>query len=203
MIPYNSCMKLILDFDDVIFDNTRRFKPHMYHLLVLAGIPKAKSVRHNKLVREHQFSLKNFIADLLGSDRKKNSQLYKKAIEKCPEYVNQRLVKLVKRVGKKNCYLVTSGDWEFQHEKIRSAGVSQLFNQVLIAPESKRDLVHSICEKYSGERVLFVDDKARFFSGLNFRKFPNLKTLLFDKNGYRNVLRWVSGELRGKSQSAL
>ena len=37
------------------------------------------------------------------------------------------------------------------------------------------------------EEVIFVDDKAKHFEDLDFKKYPNLKTVLYDDKGFEKL----------------
>ena len=59
-------MKYIFDFDDVLFNNTKQFKEHMYACLEKAGVSRGKAEEYYNTVRENRFSLKAFIKTLFA-----------------------------------------------------------------------------------------------------------------------------------------
>ena len=97
-----------------------------------------------------------------------NKELYDKLMSESPNFVNQEILKLIRKAGKENCYMVTYGDKEFQKEKIEKSGVSKLFSEIFIVQNGKKEAVESICAKHSEEQVLFIDDKAEHFEDLDF-----------------------------------
>lgn len=181
-------MKLILDFDDVLFNNTKQFKERMFSSVAKQGIPRIKAEEYYKKIRVNQFSLKNFLTVLFNGEKAIIRKVYKEIMKKCPDFLNKKLIELVKKIGKRDCYLVSTGDKEFQHEKIKKSGTWKLFTEVRITTVSKKDFVEEICEKNKGGKVIFVDDKAVFFADLNMKRYPNLKTVLYDKDGYKKLL---------------
>ena len=107
-------------------------------------------------------------------------------MSKCDNFVNNELVKFVKKIGKKNSYIVTYGDMEFQLEKIKKSGIYSLFKNIIVVIDSKKEVIEKICIQYKNEEVIFIDDKKEHFKNLDFKKCPNLKTILFTNNALRN-----------------
>ena len=105
--------------------------------------------------------------------------LYEELMNESPNFVNEEILKVIKKAGKENCFMVTYGEKDFQEEKIKRAGVGGLFSEIFIVQESKKEAVEKICAKYKDETVLFIDDKAEHFENLDFKKYPNLKTILY------------------------
>lgn len=146
-------MKYIFDFDDVLFNNTKMFKEHIYQCLEETGIKRNIAEEYYQTVREREFSLKDF--------------------------TNTVLVDTVKKLGKENCFIITNGEQEFNSDKIKYSGVGYLFNKIYIVPGSKKEFVYEICNKYKDEKVIFTDDKIRFFEELDLSKYPNLHNVLY------------------------
>ncbi len=169
-------MKLILDFDDVLFKNTPEFKDWMFSVIAEAGVMRKKAEAEYKKVRMDQFSLRNFLTGLIGND-----DIYKKIISICSKLVNEEMIASARQTGRENCYLVTNGDREFQEDKIRRSGIVPLFKEIHILPGSKKEVIEKICQKNPGEEIIFYDDKEKFFADLDRRKYPNLKTVLYKR----------------------
>ncbi|MFA5791586.1 MAG: hypothetical protein WC884_00945 [Candidatus Paceibacterota bacterium] len=167
-------MKYILDFDDVLFNNTKEFKPYMYGCLEKAGVPREVAEPYYKIVRINKFWLK----DLLFHFSLKES-LYEEILKGSKKFINKKLVNLVKKLGKKNCYILTHGGEEFQLDKIKRTGIVPLFKDVVVVFGKKTKTIEKICKKYKNETVFFIDDKQKHFDELNIKKCPNLKTILY------------------------
>ena len=127
-------MKYIFDFDDVLFNNTKQFKEHIYKCLEKAGISRTVAETYYTEVREKEFSLKNFISTLLkrGKIDKKMEDIYEEIMSECPNFINNELLDEIERLGKNNCYLVTYGGKEFQQDKLDRSGVSIYFSQTYV-----------------------------------------------------------------------
>ena len=52
----------------------------------------------------------------------------------------------------------------------------------MVVADEKRELIEKICAEYKDEPILFIDDKIKHFEDLDFKKCPNLKTILYDIN---------------------
>lgn len=177
-------MKYIFDIDGVLF-YTDKFVKHEHFCLGKVGISTelAESLYKKNRGAGQLFSLKKFIKDL--SEQSKLSGkidekiLFEKIMGKCESFVNKKLLKFIKKAGKKNCYVVSYGGKEFQTEKMKRAKLLKFFKEVIIVPGSKRSAVEKICAKYSNEPVIFIDDKATHFEDLDFKKCQNLKTILY------------------------
>ncbi len=183
-------MKFIFDFDDVLFYNTDGLKKRIYFCLDKIGIPYNESEAYYKKIRGGEFLLKDFIFELLtkkGIKTVKTEDVYEDIMSKAPEFVNKDLTVLIKNLGKENCYLVTYGGYEFNKAKVEKSGLAPLFREIEIVQGSKKESVEKICEKYKDEQVFFTDDKIEFFKDLDFKKCPNLKTILYDEKGLEKL----------------
>ncbi|MEK7539555.1 MAG: hypothetical protein AAB595_02880, partial [Patescibacteria group bacterium] len=54
-------MKFIFDFDDVLFNNTKQFKEHMYMCLEKAGVSRNVAEKYYKEIRGGKFWLKKML----------------------------------------------------------------------------------------------------------------------------------------------
>ncbi|MBI2630959.1 HAD hydrolase-like protein [Candidatus Nomurabacteria bacterium] len=174
-------MKYIFDFDDVLFNNTAQFKVHMFSILAEAGVPEKSARAHYLEVREKEFSLRNFIQTLFTKYNLRYSVdvVYQQIMEQTPNFLNTELVELIKKIGKENCYLVTNGDQEFNNDKVKYSGTSDLFKKIYIVPGTKKEVIRKICEENKTEEILFLEDKQKFIDDLEIEKHPNLRTILY------------------------
>lgn len=185
-------MKYIFDFDDVLFRNTEMFKPRMFGLIADAGVPREEVEKDYSRpeVRWQQFSLKRFIKRMFethtamlvpGADPEK---VYANIMSEAHNFLNTKLIDEIKKIGPENCYIVTNGEYAFNHDKLSSSGILRVIDEknVRIVPDDKGDAIEEICKKYGGENVIFIDDKPRFIEELQARKIENLKTILYIGN---------------------
>ena len=176
-------MKFIFDFDDVLFDTTTQFKEHMYKSLEKAGVPRSVAEEYYNGVQTNKLWLR----ELLAHFSIKEESVYEKILDESKNFINKKLLSLIKKLGKANCYIVTYGNNEFQRDKIKRAGIDSFFREVIVVPESKKGAIEKICDLHKNEEVVFIDDKAKYFSNLDFVKYPNLKTILYDEHGLQKL----------------
>ncbi len=178
-------MKYIFDFDDVLFNTTKQLKRRMFLCLEKIGIPRKISEEYYKTVRKNQFSLKNFISALLIREKinKINAEeLYEEILSECKNFTNIKLLKTIKKIGKRNCFIVSNGEKKFQQDKIKRSGIALLFSKIYIVLESKKEIIYALCDKYKNEKIFFIDNKIKFFEDIDLKKCRNLKTILFTDN---------------------
>ncbi|KKQ43957.1 MAG: hypothetical protein US64_C0020G0003 [Candidatus Nomurabacteria bacterium GW2011_GWC1_37_9] len=188
-------IKIIFDFDDVLFDNTKQLKTRMYSCLEKNGISKDVAEKYYKEVREAEFYLKDFISKLLirhNISKVSQGDIYEEIMCKCKDFVNKDLLGIVNNLGKSNCYIVSNGEKDFQKDKIDRSGIYSLFSEVNIVPKSKKDNIERICSENKDSRIIFIDDKPKFFNDLDMERCKNLKTILFDENGLEKLITEIN-----------
>lgn len=167
-------MKYIFDFDDVLFNNTKEFKPYMYTCLEKAGVPRNIAEPYYKEIRVNRFWLKNLLSHF-----SLNESLYEEILKESKKFINKNLINLVKKLGKENCFILTHGGEEFQLDKIKRTGVTPLFSDIIVVFSKKTEIIEKICAKYRNEKIFFIDDKQKHFDELNLKECPNLKTIFY------------------------
>lgn len=184
-------IKLICDFDDTL-SNTKKFKENMFLNIEKAGVSHSFAEQSYKEVRDLNtpFSLKVFLSLLFRQKGKEKviKDLYEQILSSCPDLLNKKLINIVKTIGKTNCYIVTNGDKDFQLDKIERSKANRLFHSITVVPGSKKETIEKICIENSDSRIIFIDDKPKFFNDLDMKKCKNLKTILFDDNGLKNLI---------------
>ncbi len=176
-------MKFIFDFDDVLFHNTKLLKPYMYARFEEAGVPRNIVEPYYNEIKK---TSKTWLKDLLVHFSLKEN-LYEDILEKSKNLANKEVIEIIKKLGKENCYILSHGGEDYQLEKIKRSGVFSLFREVIVVFDKKTKKIEEICERHKDEKVLFVDDKEHHFENLDFKKYPNLKTILFDENGLEKL----------------
>ncbi|OGI63561.1 hypothetical protein A2818_01910 [Candidatus Nomurabacteria bacterium RIFCSPHIGHO2_01_FULL_40_12] len=177
-------MKYIFDFDDVLFNTTQHFKEQMCLILEKNGISRILIEEYTKKERWNLFTLKKMFVHFSVKE-----DVYEEIMKESKNSINQELLKLIKKLGKLNCYLVSYGDEEFQLEKIKRSEVGTLFSEIIIVQGSKKEAIEKICTKHKDEEVIFIDDKAKHFEDLDFVKYPNLKTILYTEQNIEPYLQ--------------
>src|SRR3989344_673275 len=143
-------MKYIFDFDDVLFNNTEQFKKHMFRFITEAGVPLevAQEYYYRPEVHGQEFSLRDFISRLFSQFGIKIPQggVYEAIMVRCPEFVNTELVLALKRIPRRDRYIVTNGQREFNMDKIKRSGIHELFDEenIFIVPRGKEEAIDEI-----------------------------------------------------------
>jgi FMN phosphatase YigB (HAD superfamily) len=180
-------MKVIFDFDDVVFD-TKRFKETIFAVLDTRGYRSGRSLYNTMRTSGEPFSLLLFISHVTADSSEEHIEaIYEDIVSKSSHFVNNDVVEIMKNIGKENCYIVTHGDEKFQRDKIRESLGEELVQEVVVVSGSKADAIKKICKQHKEEDVIFVDDKLFFINDLPVSDCVNLKTVLFNEHGLENL----------------
>ena len=176
-------MKLIIDFDDTIFDTERFKKEKLFPALTQYGVSK----------KVFEISYKKYYKKNTTYDVYKHLELLEKKftikIDKAlfslqisknlhtfifPEYI-----RIFEKCGKDNIYIITQGEKEFQKLKIYSSLIQKKVKKILIVDDSKQNELERLCSLWSAELIIFIDDK---FKNLSFEnKSTNLRRIFIGK----------------------
>lgn len=190
----NDNIKLIFDFDDVLFDNTKQFKTRMYSCLEKNGVSRDIAEKYYKESRK-QFSFKDYISYLLTISKItkiSSNDIYNEVMDKCEEFINKDLLEIINKIGKHNCYIVSQGEKEFQLDKIQHSNINHLFSEINVVSESKKEMIERICSENQNSSIIFIDDKIEHFKDIDMGKCKNLKTILFDENGLQKLIAEIN-----------
>lgn len=188
-------MKLILDFDDVLF-NSSKLKEKFFAVLAFHGVKNAEEEYHFERANDRPFSLWLFLKRICREeDMRDAGLLYEEIMSTCHECRNEAVIEVVNKVGRDNCYIVSNGESEFQNEKLVRSGIYTLVREVFVVPGSKKEVIEGLCQQWSKEEVVFAEDKDKFLNDIDEVKCPNLRKVLFDKNGLEKLELQVEGSL--------
>lgn len=194
-------MKLILDFDDVIF-NANAFKELMFFYLGERGIRNAGEVYEKMREKEEMFSVLRYLEEL-GIKESERDEVYEGIMTPCVWLVNKEVIEIMDQVGIENIFILSQGDEAFQRDKIdRAVGDKVLGSHVAVVPESKTEELKRICEMYKDEDVIFADDKLKFLNALPASSLPNLKTVLFNERGLQTLQAEIEESRRIEGRKA-
>lgn len=177
-------MKLVVDFDDVVFD-TASLKKATFSVLSEIGINNGEELYRSTRAFIQPFSLKQFLLLVCGEIGRSEdvNRLYELIMKDCQSFVNESMVSILKEIGKENCYIVTQSDEEYQKDKVTRTGLQDLVQEVIIVSGSKKEAIESLCAYFPSEEIIFVDDKQKFFDDIDMKKCKNLRTILYNENG--------------------
>lgn len=185
-------MKLIVDFDDVLFD-AASLKQLAFKVLTEIGVTNGEELYTSKREFIQPFSLKQFLL-LVCNEKEKGEdveRLYELIMKDCPSFVNGEMVSVLKEIGKESCFIVTQSEEGYQKDKIKRTGLQDLVEEVVIVSSTKKEVIESLCNRFSKEEVIFVDDKRKFFDDIDMEKCKNLKTVLYDQNGIASLKKEI------------
>ena len=184
-------MKLVLDFDEVLF-KTREMKGHFTRVLELLGVDSRMT---ELLYMKHRetgipFSLKRFlwaVSIRTDIDEVASPETYEEIMKGCATFTNHELVNLIKPLGKENIIILTNGDKEYQMEKIKRSIGEDFASEIIVVKGSKKDALHAICNHHKKSQIIFVEDQPKFLDDLEAGSLKNLTTVLFGITGIHDV----------------
>lgn len=187
-------MKLILDFDDVLF-NSKALKEVMFGVLRDEGMENGEDLYEVERRSGRAFVPRDFLRRACRTQEDEGDtiievdvdSMYEKIMGRCPDFVNQELVALVQSVGKENCYIISNGNKEFQEDKVVRANLNTMVTKVIVVPGTKSVEIEQICKEFSNEEIVFVDDKSIYFDDLDREACKNLKAVLYNENGLESL----------------
>lgn len=174
--------KYIFDFDDVLFFNTEKFKKYMYRCFEEIGVQFDTVKKYYKIEIEKGWTLPNLVASVLKGENITSiskEELSEKIMGECKNFTNNELINRIKKLEVKDCYMVTHGVKEYQLEKVSRTGIGPLFTQIFTVLDTKKGPVEMICEQFKDDEIIFIDDKEKRFADLDFKKYPNLRKVLY------------------------
>jgi FMN phosphatase YigB (HAD superfamily) len=193
-------MTIILDFDDVLFDNT-------------VGLKKALA----KIFRKHKadfwevyskirtarggYSLKKHLA-LLG---KKNKAIDVEGIEKetdklflnIKQFLFPDVLNFLKKFKDHNLILISWGEKKFQDRKIYGLGQNfiSLFDEVITGPVEKAKILNKILSLYKSRPVVFIDDKIEELQSIK-NNFKDVILIKIDRNKGESLFKvWRASKI--------
>lgn len=181
-------MKIIFDFDDVIFDSNA-FKQRIFSGLVSSGIPsdviKDLYIGHRATFSPAVLYREAVEKNGLKISEKSINNAVNNLVQNIDSYIDHRIISLIDSFGKENCFIVTAGDKDFQKMKVSASLSDVVFDEHCFFVEKKKsEVLKSICEKYKDEPVIFVDDKSRYMDEANSLNIQNLHPVLYRHDGF-------------------
>ena len=189
-------MKIILDFDDTIFNTHRLAQESVKVFKKLNFTEKEFWDAYQKCKEEKgDFDL-NLIVDLVfdfnklnylsAEDHLNNKKKIKKEMSilfgRAKDFVYSDFFSFVNNFNKKDLILLSFGTTDFQGMKIKNLGISPYFQEVIITQKDKtEDLKNNILKKNEDEKIFFVDDKADQVDKIK-EKLPQIITMKIERS---------------------
>ena len=162
-------MKLVIDFDDTIFDTNRFKRERLFPCLKKYDISAEVFEKNYEKYRQNNhiydiYQHLEFFKKESNLDIDIESVIYEisNGLESFvfPEYLN-----IFKKYGRENIFILTQGDENFQQLKIKRSEVDKKVEEVLIVDSTKQEKKEDISLLWPNETILFIDDK---FKNLSF-----------------------------------
>lgn len=199
-------MKLVLDFDEVLFQ-TKKMREHFTRVLERYGVdPRMTELLYMKH-RETgiPFSLKRFIwAVAIRTEKREilSPEVYEEIMSACASLANRELVLLAKEIDREDIIILTNGDKEYQLDKIKRSIGEDFASETIVVTGSKKESISAICKKHEHEPVIFVEDQQKFLDDLDAANLKNLTTILFGQTGIHDVKEAIRLHSKKKKKSS-
>ena len=177
-------MKIILDFDDTIF-NTSLMLNEFLEIFQGAGFTEKEFWNNYQKTKEKAggFDREIFI-NLFHKSNFFNEKEIKKEVNfvlsEMSKFIYPDFTSFVKSFSKKDLMLLSYGVANFQKEKIEKSKVALLLNKIIITSEDKVENFKSISQKYHSEKLFFIEDDANQIDQVK-RKFPEIIILKMER----------------------
>jgi FMN phosphatase YigB (HAD superfamily) len=157
-------MKIVLDFDDTIF-NTHQLMQEVLAVFNGLGFQEEQFWDAYKECKKRvgDFDseiLINLLSELKSFDKEKVSTEIDSIISKSRNFVYPDFFDFAKNFNKKDLILLSFGTIDFQGMKIKNSGIIPYFQEIIITEKDKTDDLKNILIKNKGEKIFFIDDKA-------------------------------------------
>lgn len=177
-------MKIIIDFDDTIF-NTYLFMQELIEHFKRVGFTSKefKEIYKKSKEKKKDFDQKA-VVDLFGElksfDKQQVIEEIDLLVDRSEEFLYPDFRKFADKFLRSNLILLSFGTTEFQEKKIENSKVKNLFEKVIITPIDKVEKIEYIYKKYPTEVMVFIDDKAEEIDKVK-EKFPEVITMKMER----------------------
>lgn len=184
-------MKIILDFDDTIFD-TGSFNEEIANIFIELGFSKEEYERNyqRSMNLKGDFD-KDFIIELFSEIKQINRNKIKGEIETVikgsKKFIYDDFFDFARSFNKKDLTLVSVGLKEIQTGKIANAGMVSFFNKISILKKYKSDEIKLIAQKYPTKKIFFIDDKAKQIDEAK-KRLPRIIAIKMERPRGRHIL---------------
>lgn len=184
-------MKIILDFDDTIL-NTGLLMKELVGIFTRAGLSEKDYYENYRRTKEIKgdFDLDlilNLSSETIDLDKKKIKNEIAILFDGMEIFVYRDFFDFCKNFSRENMILLSTGEKDFQMNKIKGSKVIPYFSEVIVISREKSEKLKVISKKYPGEDMIFVDDKAREIDRAK-KLLPGLITLKMERPDGRHIL---------------
>jgi len=186
-------VKIFIDFDDVLFD-TRNFRADFQNIFSQFGIADDIYTRNyynyppnNQNFPETIYILEEHlkkIGKIISFDEIALKRKIQNLLKDTRKYVFSDVESLLQNFSRKELFLISHGDPNFQKKKINNSGISHFFGVVKISrifksQEIKKIINKSDCSRKK-EKYLFLDDRVHYIEEVK-KCLPEIITILIKR----------------------
>ncbi len=184
-------MKIVLDFDDTIF-NTSAFNEKLFNIFKEAGFSRKEyEINYQRSTEIKGDFDADFMIELFLQIKKINKNEIRKEINlivnKSKDYIYKDFFDFAKNFNKKDLILVSVGVKYFQTSKIENAGIISFFNKINIPLKYKSEEINLIIKRSPGEKIFLIDDKAKQIDEAK-KRFQQIVAIKMERLHGRHVL---------------
>ncbi|MFA6096146.1 MAG: HAD family hydrolase [Candidatus Paceibacterota bacterium] len=177
-------MKIVIDFDDTIFD-TYMFVQEIIEHFKRVGFT---SDEFREIYRKSKEKMKDFdqkvVVDLFFQlkpfDKEEVVSEIDSLIERSEEFVYPDFKKFANERLRKELILLSFGSTDFQKRKIDNANIGNFFDKVHITDKDKVVYLENIYRGNPEDLIVFIDDKAVEIDKVK-EKFPDVVTIKMER----------------------
>ena len=187
-------MKIVLDFDDCIF-NAYQFGLDLLEIFKKQGFSE-KSFWDGieEIKRKTGCFNPKLLPDLLfcqtkhfdKNGRKKTEEELDCLISMAKKLVYSDFADFASNFNKEDIILLSYGDTGFQGGKIEKSGVASFFGEIIITRREKVKNFEDIISRHSSKNLFFIDDKASLIDQVK-KTFPQVVALKMERPQGRHI----------------
>lgn len=183
-------MKIIIDFDDTIF-NTYKLMQELIGSFKKVGFTSDEFKEIYKKSREKKgdFDQKTVISlfgELRPFDKHQVAKELAELIDRAEDFVYPDFYKFADSFLRKELVLLSFGSTDYQKIKIENSGVKNYFDKVYVTNKDKVFDLEHIYRKNASDVIVFIDDKAEEIDKVK-EKFPDVVALKMERPRGGNV----------------
>ena len=174
-------MKIFVDFDEVLF-NSGKFVKDKDKIFIDNGISKKIVNRVSDLFsstskcKRIPYTLERqvlFLKNRVKADYSKIGEEVQLLMDDLRMYIFSDAVSFFKKIPRKNLFILSYGDVNYQKSKIYGSRISKYFYKIIVNTEDKIDHINKIAKKLhfsDKEKILIIDDRPE-----NLKKIEKFK----------------------------
>lgn len=188
-------MKIVLDFDDTLF-NTHQMMMELIKISEKAGFAESdfwlafekskEKTRDIDIKFVVEFLYENSITKKISGKKEEVIKEMESVFLRLKDFIYPDFLNFVNCFEKKDLIILSIGKTIFQEEKIKNSGAQNFFGEVFIIPEDKVGKFKFIIQKYSNEKIFFVEDSPFQIDQVK-KEFPQIVTFKMERPQGKNI----------------